>query len=50
MEKGDTGVIKYAIGIPTEEERKKLIEDGYTHMRNGHCEDEKHEPYEIWIK
>jgi hypothetical protein len=31
----DTGVSKFAIGNPTEEERKQLIEEGYTFMSCG---------------
>ena len=49
MEMFNTGVTEFAIGIPTEEERKKLEDDGYTHMSNGKDADDGH-PYEIWIR
>ena len=49
VEYADTGVNKYAIGNPTNEERVKLIAEGYTHMSNGEYAD-THERYEIWLK
>ena len=49
MEYIDTGVSKQAIGIPTEEERKKLLEDGYTFMVS-HISKNPDESYEIWLK
>ena len=49
MEYIDTGVSKLAIGIPTEDERKKLKEDGYTLMLS-HIAKEPNESYEIWLK
>ena len=48
MEKFDSGVNKYAIGIPSEEERKKLENEGYYLSQKGKTEDKK--PYEIWAK
>lgn len=53
MEYFDTGIIKCAIGIPTDEERIKLEEEGYTHMANGKMEPDENgyqEPFEQWIK
>ena len=50
MEYIDTGVTKFAIGKPTEEERKKLKEDGYTFMAKGRNKYEPYEEYEIWMK
>ena len=49
MEYINTGVTEQAIGIPTDEERKKLKEDGYTHM-SSHVSKESKESYEIWVK
>jgi len=49
MEYINTGVTEQAIGMPTEEERKKLKEDGYTHM-SSHVSKEPEESYEIWVK
>lgn len=50
MEYTDTGVTKFAIGKPTEEERKNLKECGYTFMEKGRNEYEPYEEYEIWMK
>lgn len=49
MEYIDTGVSKQAIGMPTENERKQLIKDGYTLMSKGKKADTREE-YEIWLK
>ena len=49
MEYINTGVSKQAIGIPTDEERKKLKEDGYTLMSSYTAKDPA-ESYEIWLK
>lgn len=49
MEYINTGVTKLAIGVPTDEERKKLKEDGYTHM-SSHISKNPKESYEIWVK
>lgn len=49
MEYINTGVSKQAIGIPTDEERKKLKEDGYTLMSSYTAKDLA-ESYEIWLK
>ena len=48
MEMFDSGVNKYAIGIPTDDEKKQLESDGYYLHSNGKTEDKK--PYEIWVK
>ena len=50
MEYIDTGISKFAIGKPTEEERKKFEEDGYTLMAKGRNKYEPYEEYEIWVK
>ena len=50
MEYTDTGVTKFAIGKPTEEERKNLKENGYAFMAKGRNEYEPYEEYEIWMK
>lgn len=51
MEYCDSGVNKYMIGIPSDEEREQLKNDGYTHMSNGVTADKENpEKYEIWIK
>lgn len=49
MEYINTGVTEQAIGVPTDEERKKLKEDGYTHMISRISKNPK-ESYEIWVK
>ena len=49
MEYSNTGVTEFAIGLPTEDERKKLEDEGYTHMSNGKYVDDG-QPYEIWIR
>ena len=46
----DTGITKPAIGVPSEEERERLIEDGYTFMCKGKTEYFPYTEYEIWIK
>ena len=48
MEYYDTGVSQGAIGIPTEEERKKL-EEKYTFM-GSHISSKPGESYELWLK
>lgn len=50
MEYHDTGVSKFAIGEPTDEEREKLVEDGYTLMSKGTYAHKPDEKYEIWLK
>ena len=50
MEYSNTGVIELAIGLPTEEERQKLRDEGYTHMSNGVTVEEYPQSYEIWIR
>ena len=45
---GDTGVIKYYFGLPSEERRKQLQENGYIHISNDKYLDGT--PYEQWIK
>lgn len=49
MEYIDTGVSKLAIGIPTDEERKKLEKDCVL-MSRGKNAYEPYEEYEIWLK
>lgn len=49
MEYINTGVSRQAIGMPTEEERKQLKEDGYTLM-SSHISKNPKECYEIWLK
>ena len=49
MEYSNTGVTELAIGLPTEEERQKLRDDGYTHMSNGVTVEDA-QSYEIWIR
>jgi len=46
----DTGVTKFAIGMPTEDEHKTLKEAGYTFMSKGRNKYEPYEEYEIWMK
>ena len=46
----DTGVIKEAIGNPTDEERERLIREGYTFFAKGRYAYEPYEEYEIWLK
>ena len=43
MQYFDSGVNKYAIGLPSEDERKKLIADRYILMT-------KTKEYELWYK
>ena len=50
MEYYNTGVTELAIGLPTEEERQKLTNEGYTHMSNGVTVEEHPQSYEIWIR
>lgn len=50
MEMFDTGVTKFAIGMPTDEERKKLEEEKYVLMSRVKNEYFPYENYEIWIK
>lgn len=50
MEYSNTGVTELAIGLPTEEERQRLRDDGYIHMSNGVTVEEHPQPYEIWIR
>lgn len=50
MEYSNTGVTEFAIGLPTEDERKKLKDDGYTHMSNGITVEEHPQSYEIWMR
>ena len=50
MEYGNTGVTEFAIGLPTEKERQRLRDDGYTHMSNGVTVEEHSQSYEIWIR
>lgn len=47
MEHVETGVTEHYIGIPTDDEREQLKEQGYTLMSNGKNE---YEEYEIWLK
>ena len=49
MEYINTGVSEQAIGIPTNEEREKLKEDGYTLMSSYISKNEE-ESFEIWLK
>lgn len=49
MEYINTGVSEQAIGIPTDEERKKLKEEGYTLMTR-YTSKNPEESYEIWLK
>ena len=49
MEYINTGVTEQAIGIPTDEERKMLKEEGYTFMIRNISKNPK-ESYEIWLK
>lgn len=46
----DTGVIKEAIGNPTDEERERLIREGYTSFAKRRYAYEPFEEYEIWVK
>ena len=50
MEHIETGVTEQYIGIPTDEERRRLKEQGYTLMSKGKNEYEPYEEYEIWLK
>lgn len=50
MEYSNTGVTEFAIGLPTEDERKKLKDEGYTHMSNGKTVEEHPQSYEIWMR
>lgn len=50
MEYINTGVTELAIGLPTEEERQRLRNEGYTHMSNGMTVEEHPQSYEIWIR
>ena len=50
MEWIDTGVTKQAIGIPTEDDLKRLQAEGYTQMSRGETKSENPEYYEIWTK
>ena len=46
----DTGVVKFAVGVPNESERKDLEEQGYHFHSKGKMAYKPHEPYEIWVK
>lgn len=53
MERFNTGVNEYAIGLPSETEQEALKAEGYTHMSNGETvpdDGSKPEKYQIWIK
>ena len=50
MEYFNTGVAQFAVGMPSEEEREQLKQDGYVFMNKGEMADEPHEPFEIWMK
>ena len=50
MEYSNTGVTELAIGLPTEEERQRLRDEGYTYMSNGMTVEEHPQSYEIWIR
>ena len=50
MEWIDTEVAKYAIGIPTEDDLKRLESESYTRMQKGETKSENPEHYEIWLK
>lgn len=50
MEWIDTGVTQQAIGIPTEDDLKRLESEGYTRMLKGETMSENPEYYEIWLK
>lgn len=50
MEYSNTGVTEFAIGLPTKEERQRLIDEGYTHMSDGVTVEEHPQSYEIWIR
>ena len=50
MEWIDTGVTQQAIGIPTEDDLKRLESEGYTRMLKGKTKSDNPESYEIWVK
>jgi len=50
MEYSNTGVCEFQIGSPSEDERKKLVEDGYTFMSKNHEIGEPDKEYEIWMR
>lgn len=50
MEFFDSGTAKYAIGLPSEDEKKKLESEGYTFMQKGRKAYEPFEEYELYMK
>ena len=49
LEYFDSGVNKYVIGLPTQEQKVALKADGYFMMSRGEYEDGSGK-YEIWLK
>lgn len=50
IERFDSGVAVHVIAMPTDEERQKLIEEGFTLMSKCKTQYEPYEIHEIWIK
>jgi hypothetical protein len=50
MEYFKIGNTEFAVGMPNEEERERLKQEGYIFMSKGEMADEPHEPFEVWMK